>query len=85
MVRLAIPFALLKESGFAEGEIANWVKRPKAIAKTVRTPAKKDEAPANTALTEVPEAEIPSKELPIETPLREAEYQQPLQSSTIFN
>jgi hypothetical protein len=76
---------MLKQSGFAEAEIANWVKRPETIVKTVQTPVKEDVTPVKTVYTELNEDELASKELPMETPLREAEYQQPLQSSTVFN
>jgi hypothetical protein len=85
MVRSPVPYTMLKEVGFAEGEIADWVKRPKGVAKTVQAPAKKAEAPAKTAHTEVKEDEITTKELPMETPSHHAINQQPLQSSTIFN
>jgi hypothetical protein len=31
---------MLKGANFAEAEIADWVKRPETIAKTVQTPVK---------------------------------------------
>jgi hypothetical protein len=85
MVRSTIPYTLLKDSGFAEAEIADWVKRPKGVAKKTHTPAKKDEAPPKTAHTEVKEDEIPSEQPPMGIPSHRMNNQQPLQSSAVFS